>query len=87
MYKGKCGSERIAGEDMGMLILTPGRCRLKGMKDDHGKRLPIMRLHLWLETEEGFFFGMGRAQLLAMIAKHGSLRRAAEELCMSCRAA
>lgn len=48
---------------------------------------PTIRLHLWLETEEGMFFGMGRAQLLAMIQEHGSLKKAANELGMSYRAA
>ena len=46
-----------------------------------------MRLHLWLETAEGLFFGMGRAQLLAKIDEHGSLKKAADDLSMSYRAA
>jgi molybdate transport system regulatory protein len=46
-----------------------------------------MRLHLWLETEEGLFFGIGRAQLLAKIDEYGSLKKAADELGMSYRAA
>ncbi|SFM59026.1 molybdate transport system regulatory protein [Thermodesulforhabdus norvegica] len=46
-----------------------------------------MRIHLWLEAEEGQIFGLGRAQLLARIAVHGSLKRAAEDLGMSYRAA
>jgi len=40
-----------------------------------------------LETEEGLFFGTGRAQLLEKIDQYGSLKRAAEELGMSYRAA
>ncbi|SHE98943.1 molybdate transport system regulatory protein [Desulfacinum infernum DSM 9756] len=46
-----------------------------------------MRLHLWLETEDGQIFGLGRAQLLAKIAAYGSLKKAAEDLGMSYRAA
>lgn len=51
------------------------------------KRHPIVRLHLWLETQDGLFFGLGRAQLLQKVADQGSLRKAAEELGMSYRAA
>jgi molybdate transport system regulatory protein len=51
------------------------------------EKVPTMRMHLWLETEEGMFFGLGRAMLLAKIEEHGSLRKAAEELGMSYRAA
>jgi len=48
---------------------------------------PTMRLHLWLETEEGLFFGIGRAQLLAKIDEHGSLKKATDDLGISYRAA
>jgi len=48
---------------------------------------PTIRLHLWLETAEGVFFGTGRALLLAKIEEHGSLKKAAEDLGMSYRAA
>lgn len=51
------------------------------------QKVPKMRLHLWLETEDGLYFGLGRAMLLAKIHEHGSLRKAAEELGMSYRAA
>ena len=44
-------------------------------------------MHLWLETEDGLYFGLGRAILLAKIQEQGSLRKAAEELGMSYRAA
>jgi molybdate transport system regulatory protein len=40
-----------------------------------------------LETGEGMFFGAGRALLLAKIEEHGSLKKAAEDLGMSYRAA
>lgn len=46
-----------------------------------------MRLHLWLETADGQFFGIGRAQLLAKVDEHGSLKKAADDLGMSYRAA
>lgn len=48
---------------------------------------PTLRLHLWLETDEGVFFGTGRALLLVKIEEYGSLKRAAEDLGMSYRAA
>lgn len=51
------------------------------------QKTPTMRMHLWLETEDGLYFGLGRAILLAKIEEYGSLRRAAEELGMSYRAA
>lgn len=51
------------------------------------KQPPTMRLHLWLETSDGLFFGIGRAQLLAKVGEYGSLKKAADELGMSYRAA
>ncbi len=48
---------------------------------------PRVRLNLWLDTEEGMLFGLGRAQLLEQIEKQGSLNKAAKELGMSYRAA
>ena len=48
---------------------------------------PQIRLNLWLETTEGVLFGMGRAQLLDKIEECGSLKKAAEEMGMSYRAA
>ena len=50
-------------------------------------KTPRVRLHLWLENEDGLLFGQGRMQLLARIREHGSLRKAAEALGMSYRAA
>lgn len=52
-----------------------------------GERYPIVRLHLWLETEDGVFFGLGRLQLLERIESCGSLKAAAMSLDMSYRAA
>jgi len=51
------------------------------------KNHPKVRLHVWLETDSGVLFGSGRAQLLANIEKYGSLKRAAENMGMSYRAA
>lgn len=56
-------------------------------KEDMIKQPPTMRLHLWLETSDGLFFGIGRAQLLAKVGEYGSLKKAADELGMSYRAA
>lgn len=53
----------------------------------HLRSQPIVRLHLWLETEEGVFFGLGRLQLLKDIQAGNSLKGAAEHLGMSYRAA
>jgi molybdate transport system regulatory protein len=51
------------------------------------KPKPEIRLNVWLQTSEGLLFGIGRAQLLDKIEECGSLRKAAEEMCMSYRAA
>lgn len=48
---------------------------------------PTVRMHLWLESEDSVYFGMGRVLLLDRIEEHGSLRKAAESLGMSYRAA
>lgn len=48
---------------------------------------PRLRVHLWLETPDGMLFGLGRAQLLEMVALLGSLNQAAKALGMSYRAA
>lgn len=47
----------------------------------------VMHLHLWLETDKGLLFGPGRAELLECIERLGSLRKAADDLGMSYRAA
>ncbi len=52
-----------------------------------GKEVATIRLSLWLETEAGLYFGLGRAILLSKIQQYGSLRKAAEEMGMSYRAA
>jgi N-terminal domain of molybdenum-binding protein len=48
---------------------------------------PTLRVHLWLETGEGMFFGLGRVQLLRLVDKLGSLNQAAKAVGMSYRAA
>lgn len=48
---------------------------------------PVLRLHMWLETDDGLVFGFGRAKLLQNVAEYGSLKRAAEAMGMSYRAA
>jgi molybdate transport system regulatory protein len=48
---------------------------------------PVVRLHLWLETPQGIFFGLGRLKLLEEIQSGQSLRGAARSLGMSYRAA
>ncbi|WP_419784906.1 winged helix-turn-helix domain-containing protein [Pseudodesulfovibrio sp.] len=51
------------------------------------KAHPTMRMHLWLETEDGVLFGLGRLQLLRQVEQCGSLKGAAEALGMSYRGA
>jgi molybdate transport system regulatory protein len=46
-----------------------------------------VRLHLWLERDDELCFGMGRALLLVNVERMGSLKKAAESLNMSYRAA
>ncbi|TVM32251.1 winged helix-turn-helix domain-containing protein [Oceanidesulfovibrio marinus] len=48
---------------------------------------PVIRLRLWLETEDGVMLGLGRLLLLEAIRDEGSLKKAAERLGMSYRAA
>ncbi|UTF51471.1 LysR family transcriptional regulator [Desulfomicrobium sp. ZS1] len=50
-------------------------------------KTPTVRMHLWLESGESVYFGMGRLMLLDRIEEYGSLRKAAESLGMSYRAA
>lgn len=50
-------------------------------------RHATVRLHLWLENGESMVFGLGRVHLLDMIERHGSLRKAAQAMGMSYRAA
>jgi len=50
-------------------------------------KLPMIRLHLWLDADGSVFFGAGRVHLLEKIEMYGSLRKAAEVMGMSYRAA
>ena len=47
----------------------------------------IVRMNLWLETDDGVAFGLGRLLLLEALRDLGSLKAAAEKLGMSYRAA
>jgi len=70
---------------------------LGNVKDDNGPaetsggmegvHPPVVRLRLWLETDDGMFFGSGRGMLLEAVDRFGSLKKAAEHLGMSYRAA
>jgi len=48
---------------------------------------PHIHLKLWLQRENTMLLGLGRAQLLKKIGELGSLKKAAESLGMSYRAA
>ena len=52
-----------------------------------GSQQPVVRLHLWLETADGIFFGLGRLKLLEQIQAGKSLSGAAKAMGMSYRAA
>lgn len=58
-----------------------------GGQDGYGPNPPVVRLRLWLETGDGMFFGTGRGMLLESVDRFGSLKKAAEHLGMSYRAA
>ncbi len=69
------------------IIAGTRACPENSREEGTGRREPTVRLHLWLETGDGVLFGLGRALLLEEIEQRGSLRKAAEELGMSYRAA
>lgn len=46
-----------------------------------------IRIHLWIESDKGMIFGLGRAQLIDNIGKCGSLHSAAKQMGISYRAA
>jgi molybdate transport system regulatory protein len=50
-------------------------------------KAPVLRVHLWLESEGGMLLGLGRIQLLELVELLGSLNQAAKALGMSYRAA
>ena len=57
------------------------------MNDDLLDDQTVVRLHLWLERGGDTLMGLGRLQLLERVDSEGSLKRAAESLGMSYRAA
>jgi molybdate transport system regulatory protein len=68
-------------------FLSPSPKRPRFFDTPMTEKKPFARMHLWLETEDGLYFCLGRAMLLELIDQHGSLKKAAEELGMSYRAA
>jgi molybdate transport system regulatory protein len=90
------GDEKVSRKQVLMTLIANEPFHLEAPDRSNGDRAgqierdrqgPTIRLHLWLETDEGVFFGAGRALLLAKIEEHGSLKKAAEDLGMSYRAA
>ena len=51
------------------------------------RMIPRPKIKIWVAFSEDLKFGEGRARLLELIDKHGSLQRAAKELEMSYRSA
>jgi molybdate transport system regulatory protein len=74
MYQTPSASESAASQS-GRVRQHPGRPRA------------VLRLHLWLENDQGVLFGMGRLLLLREIHTSGSLSAAAANLGMSYRGA
>ncbi len=48
---------------------------------------PVVRIHIWMESDGKTLLGLGRARLLERVELLGSLKKAAESLGMSYRAA
>lgn len=67
-------------------LLAPLATRTRALTFMTEKK-PTVRMHLWLETEDGLYFCLGRAMLLEKVGEYGSLKKAAEEMGMSYRAA
>lgn len=61
--------------------------QLRAPQSQRSPRRPIVRLHIWLENQGELFFGIGRAQLLFNIQSYGSIKKAAQSMGMSYRAA
>jgi molybdate transport system regulatory protein len=49
--------------------------------------LPVIKMHVWLEKNDGVYFGQGRYDLLIKIEELGSLKLAAEAMGISYRGA
>ncbi len=50
-------------------------------------KMPDVKLHIWLEANNGVYFGQGRYELLCLIDKFGSLKLAAQQMGISYRGA
>jgi len=61
--------------------------KTNGADAGDGAAGPVLRVHLWLETDGRMLFGLGRIQLLEQVERLGSLNQAAKALGMSYRAA
>lgn len=49
--------------------------------------LPVVKVHVWFEKDQGVYFGHGRYELLLLISELGSLKLAAEQMGISYRGA
>jgi N-terminal domain of molybdenum-binding protein len=65
---------------------SAARSERNQLKAETAKR-PTIRLHIWLESQGEMYFGIGRAQLLFNIQSYGSIKKAAQNMGMSYRAA
>lgn len=61
--------------------------KTKAQQQPAGPDGPVLRVHLWLESDGGMLLGLGRIQLLELVERLGSLNQAAKALGMSYRAA
>ena len=78
---------RKGGGMQPLRLFPPLRQEVPAEAGPEGDGQPVVRLHIWLETGSGTFFGAGRAQLLARVERLGSLKKAAASMGMSYRAA
>jgi len=56
-------------------------------KSNNGSELPVVKVHVWFEKNEGVYFGHGRYELLLLINELGSLKLASEKMGISYRGA
>ena len=49
--------------------------------------MPVVKVHVWFEKDQGVYFGHGRYELLLLISELGSLKLAAEQMGISYRGA
>ncbi len=59
------------------------------MKDKNAEDsvIPVVKVHVWFEKDNGVYFGHGRYELLQLIDELGSLKLAAEKMGISYRGA